>query len=167
MNMTAPHVTIDEFQPWDREAFANLNLAWLESYGLLEPADEKQLYDPDTHVFALGGEIFMARVGDVVVGCCAAIPREDGAIEVAKLAVDSAAKGRGIGRALVYAALRFGHARHYTRAILTSNARLKTAIRLYESIGFRHAPVPADVPYASVDVYMEFDLAAWSPSLRA
>lgn len=156
---------IDTFKPGDAAAFAALNLAWLQEYALLEPADEQQLYDPDTHVFARGGEIFMARRGDVAVGCCAAIPRADGAIEVAKLAVDRTAKGHGLGRRLVYAALGFGRARNYSRAILTSNARLATAIRLYESIGFRHAPVPAGVPYASVDVYMELDLAAWSRSV--
>jgi len=159
-------LVIDTFRPGDADAFAALNLAWLQGYGLLEPADEQQLYDPDTHVFGLGGEIFMARVGEVTVGCCAAIPRPEGAIEVAKLAVEPGAKGHGIGRQLVYAALKFGQARHYTKAVLTSNARLKTAIRLYESIGFRHAPVPADVPYATVDVYMELDLMNWSPSVR-
>jgi GNAT superfamily N-acetyltransferase len=154
---------IDTFQPGDADDFAALNLAWLQGYGLLEPADERQLSDPETHVFALGGEIFMARVGEITVGCCAAIPRPDGAIEVAKLAVERGARGHGIGRQLVHAALKFGQARHYTKAILTSNARLTTAIRLYESIGFRHAPVPANVPYATVDVYMELDLVNWTP----
>jgi putative acetyltransferase len=160
--MNNTHVTIGPFLPGDQDAFAALNLAWLTRHGLLEPADERQLYDPQTHVFAHGGEIFMARVGEVVVGCCAAIPRPDGSLEVAKLAVDPAAKGHGIGRRLVHAALLFGQTRHYTKAILTSNSRLKTALRLYESIGFAYAPVPGDVPYASVDVYMELDLAAWS-----
>lgn len=161
MNKVA--LVIDTFRPDDAADFAALNLAWLQGYGLLEPADERQLHDPETHVFARGGEIFMARVGEITVGCCAAIPRPDGAIEVAKLAVERGARGHGIGRQLVQAALRFGQARHYTKAILTSNARLRTAIRLYESLGFRHAPVPADVPYASVDVYMELDLVNWSP----
>lgn len=164
--MNSTHVTIDTFRPGDQESFAALNLAWLVHHRLLEPADEAQLHDPQSHVFAHGGEIFMARVGEVTVGCCAAIPRADGTMEVAKLAVDRPAKGHGIGRRLVEAALLFGQTRHYTKAVLTSNHRLRTAIRLYESIGFRHAPVPRDVPYASVDVYMELDLAAWSPSIR-
>ena len=162
--MSSPHVVIDTFRAADGAAFATLNLAWLRGYQLLEPADERQLSDPQTHVFDHGGEIFVARVGDAAVGCCAAIPRADGSIEVAKLAVDPAAKGHGVGRRLVQAALLFGQQRHYTRAVLTSNRRLRTALRLYESLGFRYAPLPASVPYASVDVYMELDLTRWAPS---
>lgn len=156
-----PMVTIAPFEPSDRAAFAALNLAWLEGLGLLEPADQRQLNDPETHVFAKGGEIFMARVGDVTVGCCAAIPHGDRVIEVAKLAVDPSAQGRGIGRKLVHTALRFGQQRQCTTAILTSSTKLSAALRLYESLGFTYHPVPRDVPYRTVDVYMELDLTGW------
>ena len=162
--MNKPHVTITPFGPDDGEAFARLNLDWLVRHGLLEAADEKQLHDPETHVFAHGGEIFMARVGEVAVGCCAAIPRVDGSMEVAKLAVEPGIQGRGIGRQLVYAALAFGQQRHYTRAVLTSSHKLKSALKLYESIGFQYAPLPAVLPYETVDVYMELDLSQWVPS---
>jgi ribosomal protein S18 acetylase RimI-like enzyme len=46
------------------------------------------------------------------------------------------------------------------RVVLVSNSRLGPAIRLYEGMGFQHRPLPADVPYATADVYMELDLAA-------
>ena len=156
-----PTVTIAPFEPEDRRAFADLNRAWLVGHGLLEPADEQQLKDPETHVFARGGEIFMARLGAATVGCCAAIPHGDGVIEVAKLAVDPPAQGHGIGRKLVHAALRFGQARQCTTAMLTSSTKLSAALRLYESLGFIYCPVPADVPYLTVDVYMELDLTGW------
>jgi ribosomal protein S18 acetylase RimI-like enzyme len=103
-------------------------------------------------------------VGDEPVGCCAAIPRGDGSMEVAKLAVDPSARGGGIGRRLVTAALEFSQRRHYTRAVLTSSRKLEPALRLYESIGFRHAPVPEEVPYVTVDVYLELDLQTWDAS---
>jgi putative acetyltransferase len=164
--MNNRHVSVTPFTPSDAEAFVALNLQWLVGHGLLEPADEKQLYDPQTHVFDHGGEIFMARIGEVAIGCCAAIPRGDGSMEVAKLAVDRGARGRGIGRQLVETALAWGQQRHCTRAVLTSNRKLRTALKLYESMGFRYEPVPEDVPYASVDVYMELDLTGWSPSVR-
>ena len=160
--MSTTHVTITPFAPQDADAFVALNMAWLVGHGLLEPADEKQLHDPQTHVFDHGGEIFIARVGDVPVGCCAAIPRGDGSMEIAKLAVDRSARGRGIGRRLVNQALTWGQQRHYTRAVLTSNRRLKMALNLYESLGFRYLPLPAGVAYETADVYMELDLAAWS-----
>ena len=159
-------VTIEPFAPGDAEAFARLNLAWLVEHALLEPADERQLYNPGVHVFGHGGEIFMARAAGVTVGCCAAIPRADGSMEVAKLAVDPGAHGQGIGRRLVYAALVFGQQRHYTKAVLTSSHRLTAALKLYESIGFQYAPLPAVLPYATVDVYMELDLQQWEPTGR-
>lgn len=156
-----PIVRITPFEPADRDAFATLNLAWLEGHGLLEPADLRQLRDPEGHVFARGGEIFMARLEGRTVGCCAAIPHGDHVVEVAKLAVDPSARGHGIGRKLVHAALRFGQARQCTTAMLTSSTRLTAALRLYETLGFVYRPVPADVPYRTVDVYMELDLSDW------
>jgi putative acetyltransferase len=164
--MNRTHVVITPFAPGDDEAFARLNLDWLMRHDLLEPADEKQLHDPEAHVFAHGGEIFVARVEDVPVGCCAAIPRGDGSMEVAKLAVEPGAQGHGIGRRLVHAALAFGQQRHYTKAVLTSSRKLKAALKLYESIGFQYAPLPAVLPYKTVDVYMELDLVEWAPRER-
>ena len=154
-------VSIAPFEPADREAFVSLNRAWLVEHDLLEPADEEQLTDPDTHVFVPGGEIFMARVDGRTVGCCAAIPHGDDVIEVAKLAVDPGARGLGFGRKLVHAALRFGQDRGAKTAVLTSSTRLTTALRLYESLGFVYRPVPRDVPYRTVDVYMTLDLTGW------
>jgi putative acetyltransferase len=156
-----PTISIAPFEPGDGPAFAALNRAWLIGFDLIEPADERQLDDPQTHVFDHGGEIFMARLDGQTVGCCAAIPHGDGIIEVAKLAVDPAAQGHGIGRKLVHAVLRFGQARQCATAMLTSSTKLTAALRLYESLGFAYRAVPRDVPYTSVDVYMELDLSGW------
>ena len=153
-------VVIRGFQPADAPAFASLNRRWLIDHHLLEPADEKQLTDPRTHVFERGGEIFIAVMNSVTVGCCAAIPHSLEVMEVAKLAVDPAAQGRGIGRQLVLTALGFAHERGFTRVILTSNSALVNALALYESLGFTRRPIPDNVPYASVDVYMELELDA-------
>jgi ribosomal protein S18 acetylase RimI-like enzyme len=150
---------IRTFTPADAAVFSSLNRRWLIDNHLLEPADEKQLDDPDTHVFDRGGEIFIAVLDGVTVGCCAAIPHTEHAMEVAKLAVDPTVQGKGIGRQLVLAALRFASERGFTKVILTSNSALVNAIRLYESLGFTRQPVPSNVPYASVDVYMELVLA--------
>ena len=43
--------------------------------------------------------------------------------------------------------------------MLVSNSRLAAALKLYEQLGFRYAPLPATMPYATADVYMELDLA--------
>jgi putative acetyltransferase len=162
--MTDGLATITPFAPGDGSAFASLNRAWLVGFDLLEPKDEAQLADPRTHVFDHGGEIFIARFQGVAVGCCAAIPRGDGSMEVAKLAVDDSVRGRGIGRRLLNAALTFGRERGYHTVVLTSNHRLEAALRLYESVGFRYAPLPPGTGYHTADVYMELDLTTWSPA---
>ncbi|HJR59964.1 MAG TPA: hypothetical protein VJ813_11210 [Vicinamibacterales bacterium] len=58
--MKPTDVTISPFASADAEAFAALNLTSLVGHGLLEPAGEKQLYNPQEHVFAHAGEIFIA-----------------------------------------------------------------------------------------------------------
>jgi ribosomal protein S18 acetylase RimI-like enzyme len=153
-----PHLTIRAFRPDDAAAFAALNRRWLLEHGLLEPADEKQLTNPWAHILDRGGEIFMAVTNGVTVGCCAAIPHSRTVLELAKLAVDPSSQGHGIGRQLALAVVAFASARGFVKVVLTSNSALVAAIRLYETLGFERRAVPADVPYASVDVYMELML---------
>ena len=43
--------------------------------------------------------------------------------------------------------------------MLLSNSRLAPALRLYETLGFRHAPMPEGVEYARADVHMVLPLA--------
>jgi RimJ/RimL family protein N-acetyltransferase len=149
------HVRIETFRPEHQPAFAALNREWLVGYGLIEPHDEEQLGDPFGHIIEPGGQIFVAMIDGTVVGTCAAIPYAPDAVELAKLAVDPAARGRGIGHRLVDACLAYARDRGASRVVLLSNSRLTAALRLYESYGFQPRPVPASAPYVSTDVYME------------
>jgi len=143
--------------------FAELNLEWLERYGLLEPADEAQLADPVKYFLTPGGEIFVATDdAGRVVGVCAVVPHGDqGECEVAKLAVDAAARGQGIARRLVECCLTWARTTGFRRVILVSNHQLHAARSLYESLGFNYAPVPAEFvqEYETADIYMTLDLA--------
>lgn len=157
-------ISIDTFRPEHGAAFDALNRAWLTAYDLLEPADELHLTDPEGEILAHGGQIFVALEGEAVVGTCAAVPHGPGAFEVAKLAVAPSARGRGIGRQLVDACLDYAKRRGARQVVLVSNSRLGTALRLYEQLGFQYAPLPAEIPYATADVYMELDLAPGQPA---
>jgi putative acetyltransferase len=157
-------VVIDTFRPEHAAAFDALNRAWLTAYDLLEPADELHLTDPAGQILAPGGQIFVALEDEAVVGTCAAVPHGPGAFEVAKLAVAPPARGRGIGRDLIDACLGYAQQRGARQAVLLSNSRLAAALRLYEQLGFRYAPMPATMPYATADVYMELDLAPGQPA---
>ncbi|MCW8808409.1 MAG: GNAT family N-acetyltransferase [Rhodanobacter sp.] len=139
-------------------AFERLNRAWLEVHALLEPADLAYLQDPQGCILAGGGQVFLALDGDEVVGTCAAIRASPTTIELAKLAVAPAAQRRGLGRRLSARVIRFARDAGATQVVLTSNTALVQAIRLYESLGFRHAPIPADVRYRTADVYMTLHL---------
>jgi putative acetyltransferase len=147
------------FRAEDGEAFYALNRAWLDEHGIYEPPDEEQLGDPDGSIIAPGGAVFIARRGGEVVGTAAIAPHGAGEMELAKVTVIESARGRGLGRRLVERCLEFARGAGARRVILMSNARLAPAVRLYEAVGFEHRPVPADVKYATADVYMVMELA--------
>ena len=151
-------VLIVTFRPEHAAAVDALNRRWLVSHGLIERHDEEQLQNPWKEILEPGGQIFVATDGLKVVGVCAAIPQATDSIEIAKLAVDPAAQGQGIGRRLVEACLAFARQRGARRVVLVSSSKLQAALRLYESMGFQHGPLPGDVQYATADVFMEIAL---------
>jgi GNAT superfamily N-acetyltransferase len=154
----APSIEIVSYRPELRDVFERLNRRWLEANALLEPADLDCLLDPEKYVLSTGGQVFFAMDRDEVVGTCAAIRFSPSTVELAKLAVSPDAQGRGIGRLLCNRVLQFSREAGATEVELTSNSALIPAITLYESLGFRHAPLPADIRYATADVYMTLKL---------
>lgn len=152
-------VVIRPFQPEDAEAFRRLNEEWITRYFRLEEKDRKILGDTQA-IFASGGRIVMAVSSSVAVGTCALLPMEAGSFEVSKMAVTESHQGRGIGRLLLRAVIEEARAIGARRLYLETNSTLHPAIRLYESVGFRH--IPSDritaSPYQRADVYMELFL---------
>jgi len=138
--------------------FARLNREWLEDHGLIEPIDERHLRDPRGTIVAGGGELFLALRDGVVVGTCGIHPAGDGVFELVKLTVAASERGRGIARRLTQQALGLARAAGARTVRLYSSSRLPAAVRLYESVGFRHLPMPSDADYSTADVYMELDL---------
>lgn len=161
--MTGDRLLVVTFRPELRDAFERLNRVWLEEHGLLEPPDLVDLQDPEGHILATGGQIFFALDGDAVVGTCAAIRAAPTRFELGKLAVDPSVQGRGLGRRLCDAVMQFARAGGALEMFLTSHTALSRAIRLYESLGFRHAPIPPDVRYATANVYMTLTLPGSRP----
>jgi putative acetyltransferase len=151
-------VVIVDYEDRFAADFDRLNRAWLEGYGLLEPEDEKYLYAPRESIIDPGGAILLAVEGERVIGTCALIPAGTRIVELAKLAVAPDAQGRGIGRRLTIAAMARAIELGAERMILVSNNRLVAAVRLYESLGFKHAPLPVGLAYATANVYMELEL---------
>jgi GNAT superfamily N-acetyltransferase len=138
--------------------FARLNREWLEGYALLEPADELHLSDPRGTIVTGGGELFLALRDGVLVGTCGIHPVADGVFELVKLTVVPSERGRGLARRLTERALALARAVGASTVRLYSSSRLTGAIRLYESMGFRHLPLPPTADYVTADVYMELEL---------
>jgi GNAT superfamily N-acetyltransferase len=151
-------VRIVDYEDRFASDFARLNREWLEGYGLLEPEDGKYLDAPRESIVEPGGAILLAVDEGGVIGTCAIIPTRPGIFELAKLAVAPDARRRGIGRRLTIAAIDRAVAFGAERMILVSNDKLVAAVRLYESLGFKHAPLPVDLVYATANVYMELEL---------
>ena len=143
--------------------FSRLNREWLEGFGLLEDADAKHLNSPRESIIDKGGQIFFAVEGEVVLGTCAAIRHCSDVVEVAKLAVEHSAKRHGIGRLLVQRVIDYARSVRARKVSLVSSTRLRSALRLYESMGFAHAPLPRQLDYASADVYMELVISDHAP----
>jgi GNAT superfamily N-acetyltransferase len=159
-----PSASVDDvhirlFQPGDEDAFRSLNEEWITRYFRLEEKDRKVLGQPQA-ILDSGGKIIMAVSGNEAVGCCALVPTGNASFEVSKMAVTSSQQSRGIGRRLLTAIIQEGRRLGARRFYIETNSKLHPAIRLYESLGFRHMP-PDQItpsPYERADVYMELFL---------
>ncbi|MGH8077516.1 MAG: GNAT family N-acetyltransferase, partial [Lysobacter sp.] len=160
-----PTITIVDYAPRWRADFARLNIDWLERWFTVESIDREVRGEPETHLLAGGGRVLFAIARDAdgreqAVGTVALLHEGDGVYELTKMAVSPELHGHGIGRQLMVAALDAFHAMHGRELFLESNSKLTPALRLYESVGFRHRPAPRPGShYARADVYM-----VWEPA---
>jgi putative acetyltransferase len=144
----------------DATAFRTLNEEWISRYFTLEKKDREILGDPEKMILEKGGYIFMVYAADQAVGCVALIPIGGGVYELSKMAVSAELRGLGIGRRLLQHAITQAKRIGATSLFLGSNAKLASAVHLYESVGFRHVP-PENIPpmpYTRANVFMEMPL---------
>jgi putative acetyltransferase len=151
------NVLIRTFQPGDEAAFRTLNEAWITRFFVLEPKDQLVLGDPQKYILQPGGQILFAQLADAILGCCALMRMDPQTYEIAKMAVDESAQGRGIGKLLMQGSIELARQLGARRLYLETNSKLTPALRLYASFGFRTIPedgLPPS-PYARADVRME------------
>lgn len=160
-------IEIVPFRPEHATAFAELNRAWLDDFGIYEEADGKHLYSPRDSILSNGGEIHIAEEQGRVVGTVALVRVSSREFELAKLAVSPETRGTGLGRRLAELAVRRARELGADRVVLSSSSKLSAALKLYESLGFQYLVPPTDSPYSTADIYMSLELAAdagsWTP----
>lgn len=86
------------------------------------------------------GNIILAYCDGSLAGCVAVHKLNDDICEMKRLYVSSKFRGRGLGRCLIMAILNQAEILGYTRMRLDSTPTMKTAQKLYKSIGFYEIP---------------------------
>ena len=142
---------IREFQAGDEAHFRRLNEEWIVRYFKLEAKDVQSLSDPRRTILDRGGRIFFAEQGGETIGCCALVVLGPGEFEIAKMAVTASAQGNGIGKRLLTHVIDAARSTGAHRLWLETNHAMIPAVRLYESLGFRHLP-PEPSAYARSEI---------------
>ena len=131
-----------------RDDFAAIWIPWLrDTMGLSPQAEDLDaMADPATYYGRSGGTALLALLGDEVVGGVAIKGLGPSGFEFCKLVVTDAARGHGVGRALVEACLDFcTMARDAPALWLQSFNKLEVALGLYRRMGFTDAPPPREM----------------------
>ena len=158
MGAQAETARLVTWRPELRADFERLNLEWIERWFAVEEEDRKVFEDPGGRIVAPGGQIFFVLDDAGVRGTCAVIRHDAETFELAKMAVEPSAQGRGYGDRLVEAAVSFARGAGGRRLMLVSNTRLGPALRLYRKHGFRDVPLDPGNGYSRADIQLEVEL---------
>lgn len=136
------------------EEFIRLNEAWITCYFALEKVDMELARNPNK-IIEDGGYVFTLLVKNNVVGVCALFKCDDGAFQLARMAVSPEHQGNGFGDVLLNAALDKLREIKAEKVYLLSNTNLISAIALYKKHGFKTVGKGRHPLYARVDIVME------------
>jgi putative acetyltransferase len=132
----------------------------LREYGLQpDPAGTDSDLDDLEAAYAGRNGWFAVLVTDTgeIAGSVGLLPVGTDGVELRKMYLGRAWRGRGLGRALLAAALGEARRRGFRRVVLETASVLREAIRLYERAGFRRRP---GAPHACrCDLTLELSLA--------
>ena len=150
---------IDRASPADFPRIAELTVGVYTGEGLASPAYVPQLADVAGR--ADRADLLVARTDDgtvvgsvalVLTGDFGEVTESDDEAAFRMLAVDPAARGRGVGEALVRTCLDRARAAGKARMVLSTDERMTTAHRLYERLGFTRLPERDWSPVPGVDL---------------
>jgi len=149
-------VVIIPYNPAYKQAFHDLNIAWLEEYFTVEPGHRRMLENPEAELVDGGGQVFSAVRGDEVLGTVGVRNAGGGVYELTKLAVSPAAQGLGLGRKLCEIVIAFFNSNSGKTLYLETHNKLKPALHLYKQLNFETIKNPGDSHYDGCDLYMEW-----------
>lgn len=138
---SAPSFSVRDFRAEDLAACRKLYVEGLLAGKLAENDTGFDIGDIDrAYVKPPGNHFWVAEAADgQVVGMIGVQAHEEGCGEIRRLRVRSDHRRKGIGSALVEAALRFCQEKHYLKIQLDTFVDRAAAIRLFEKFHFRHS----------------------------
>lgn len=130
-------VRIVPFEERHAAGFGTLVSDTLREFGFEPDPDlDSDLDRPDRHYAGL----WIAEADGEVVGSVALRDLGDGALELKRMYLQPARRGRGLGRRLLTIAIDWARARGASVIRLDTSERMETAQTLYEAYGFRRVP---------------------------
>jgi ribosomal protein S18 acetylase RimI-like enzyme len=141
------------------EVFIRLNEQWITKYFALEEGDRNLAKHP-FKIVEDGGHILSLTDSGRIVGVCALFRDKDNPklLQLARMAVEPEAHGKGYGNALMEAALQRAKEMGATDVLLYTNTVLSPAVALYRKFGFRTVSEGPHPLYARCNIVMEKSL---------
>ena len=135
-------IQIRNIEPSDNVAIAFVIRNALAEFGANKPGTV--FFDPTTdHLFELfkapGSVYYVAEKNGIILGGCGIFPTEalpEKTCELVKLYLDKAARGTGLGKALLLKAMDWAKNNGYEQVYLESMPELSKAVSIYEKVGF-------------------------------
>lgn len=146
-------LVIAEERPDQGEAIELLRQSDAFSIALYPPEYRHQIDIPA--LLAENARFFVARRGGEALGCMALVRTGPDTGELKRCFVTEAARGQGVGFALLTAAETAAHEQKMRRIQLETGNRNIAALRLYRGNGFRQRGPFGDYPDNGVSVFME------------
>lgn len=144
--MTA-NVTLRPIAPGDAAALAGVIRGTLSEFGAAKPGtayyDASTDHLPELFAATPRSAYFVAERGGEVLGGGGIFPTQGlpaNTVELVKLYLLPAARGRGVGKALINHCLEAARTNGYARLYLETTEELTQAIPLYEKLGFTYLP---------------------------
>lgn len=134
--------------------FIALNETWIKQYFALEAADIALANKPQV-IIENGGYVFSITDVGKVVAACALFNQKAGVFQLARMAVHTDWRRRGLADILMLAVFEKLREIGASRVYLLSNTKLAPAIALYKKHGFETIHLGPHEEYARVDIVME------------
>ena len=146
--------------------FASIEMLWHEYRDYLHEIDcydcgganiDEELRELGSLYTGKEGCVFLYKEAEEAIGTIALRRMDDGSAEFRRLYVKPRFQGKGIGKALLMAAIEEGKRRGFTTVLLDTFKQKQGPQTLYKKLGFNECPPYTDLPVDKI-LFMEMDL---------